>query len=245
MRENAVFYVLVALSVLTVIASAFTLNLLLITLSSALAFASAIVYRLWYVIESLIFKHTSLIQVFGKFELSGDRASAVRKESGIVSATAVAALAVGSKSEIDRKKIENILAHINYPFKFVMQAERLNIDKLLDGLQTRRSAKEIELSRMDQSSQRHLPKANSIKRELELLGHDIESISAGEVPLKLAYYVMTTAVSESRFDSEERAKSQIRELSSQFDALLSSRSRQLRGNELLRILEIDSTIVME
>ncbi len=245
MKEQAVFYLIIALSVVVEAVSILTLNVVLIALTSILLFSSAVVHRLWYVIDSFIFKHTNLVEVFGRFELSGDRASAVRKESGTVSATAVAALEVGTRSEVDRNKVENILAHINYPFKFVMQAERLNIDKLLDRLQTKRSTREIELSRIDHSSQRHLPAINRIKRELEVLSHDIENISAGEVPLRLAYYIMTTAVSESRFDAEERAKSQIRELSSQFDALLSSKSRMLHGNDLLRILELDSSMVMD
>lgn len=245
MKEEYVFYLLVILSVVAEAVSIFTLNIFLIALSSVLLFSSMIIHKLWYVIDSFLFKHTNLIEVFGGFELSGDRASAVRKESGIVSATATAMLLVGTKSDVDRRKVENILAHINYPFKFVMQAERLNIEKLIDKLETRRSTREIELSRIDHSSQRHLPMINRIKRELEVLGHDIESISAGEVPLRLAYYIMTTAVSESRFDAEERAKSQIRELASQFDALLSAKSRILQGNELLRILEIDSSMVVD
>ncbi len=245
MKEEAAFYLILALSVIIEAASILTFNAVLIALASIMLFSSVVVHKLWFVIDAFIFRHTNLIEVFGRFELSGDRSSAVRKESGTVSATAVAALEVGTRSEVDRNKIENILAHINYPFKFVMQAERLNIDKLLDRLQTKRSTREIELSRMDHSSQRHLPAINKIRRELEVLGHDIENISAGEVPLKLAYYIMTTAVSESRFDAEERAKSQIRELSSQFDALLSSKSRMLQGNELLRILELDSSMVMD
>lgn len=245
MKENHIFYLLVSLAITIEIISALTLNAVLIAVASLLVLLSIVTHKLWYVLESLLFRHTNLVQVFGRFMLSGDRSSAIRRDSGIVSATTAAMLAIGTKSEIDRKKVENILAHINYPFKFVMQAERLDIAKLLDKLQTKRSMREIELSRIDHSSQRHLPAVNKIKRELEVLGHDIENISAGEVPLRLAYYIMTTAVSESRFDAEERAKSQIRELASQFDALLSSNSRLLQGNDLLQILELDSSMVME
>ena len=55
---------------------------------------------------------------------------------------------------------------------------------------------------------------------------------------------MTSAVSEMPYDAEERAKSQIRELGSQFDALLKARSKLLVGDELLKLLQLDSEMAL-
>lgn len=244
MRDTIAFYLVLALSVAAEITSILTLNPVAIAFTSSMLVSSVIILKLWYVIEASIFKHTNLIQVFGRFELSGDRISAIRRASGKISATTAVVLHVGGKAEVDKKKIENVISHISYPFKFMMQAERLDLEKLLDKLQTRRKMREIALSRVDHSSAKNLPLINSIKREIEVLEHDIESISSGDVPLKVSYYIMTTGVSDSVFSAEESAKAQIRELASQFDAILASKSEQVRGSDLIGLLELDSSMVL-
>ncbi len=235
---------LITISAVTSIASIMTLNLFLIAFTAILVLISVILYKLWYVIDALVFRHTNLIEIFNGYELSGDRLSAIRRINEAVSSTTAAVLEANSTTEIDRSKIENIIAHINYPFKFVMQVERLNVNKITDKLETSRSLKEIELSRIDQSNNKKTLQANQLKRELEQIQHDINAIKVGETPVKLIYYIMTSSLSETIYDAEERAKSQIRELSSQFDALLKSKSKIVTGNELITLLQIDSEMML-
>lgn len=238
------FYILLSLASIVAVASVITLNEILIALSAFLLLIIVSFFKLWYVIEAFVFRHSSLIQVFAGYELSGERTSAIRKVNGKVSATTAAMLDVGIGNEVDKARLENTIAHINYPFKLIMQVERLDIEKILDNLQTKRNTKEIELSRLDGASNKHLATISRIKREIEQIGHDISNIKSGEMPLRLAYYIMTSSISDSVFASEERAKSQIRELSSQFDALLKASSRILSGDELLALLELDSSMVL-
>lgn len=232
------------MSALTSIASILTLNIFIIALTSAFILASVVLYKLWYVIDALIFSHTNLVEIFNGYELSRDRTSAIRRINDVISATTVSLLEANSAAEIDKSKIENIIAHINYPFKFVMQVERLNVNKIADRLETSRSMKEIELSRIDQPSNKKTLKANQLKREIEQLQHDINAIKIGETPVRLVYYIMTSSISESVYEAEERAKSQIRELSSQFDALLKSKSKVVTGNELIDLLKLDSEMIV-
>ncbi|MFI5412899.1 MAG: hypothetical protein ACHQX1_03335, partial [Candidatus Micrarchaeales archaeon] len=171
--ENTIFWILMVVSVITSIASILTLNLFLIALTSILIFASVILYKLWYVIDALIFSRTNLVELFNGYELSRDRASAIRRVNDLISSTTAAVFEANSTTEIDKSKIENIIAHINYPFKFVMQVERLNVNKITDRLETSRSLKEIELSRIDQPNGKKTLRANQLKRELEQLQHDI------------------------------------------------------------------------
>lgn len=242
-KDSLLFYVIMAVAGLLAVASILTLNPVVICLASASILVSVVIYKLWYVIDSLIFKRTNLIELFNGYELSKDRNSAIRRMDDRVSSTTAAILNVDKEASIDRVDIENIIAHISYPFKFVMQVEKLNVGKIMEGLQTSRSIKEIELSRLDTA--RSSVRINQLKRELELIHHDINAIKTGETPVKLAHYIFTTAVSDTFYDAEERAKSQIRELSSQFDALLKSKSRIMDGNELLDLLKVDSEMVME
>lgn len=225
------------------VASLLSLNVALIALSLIFLPALIIIHKLWYVIEAAIFRRTNLIQVLGSQQLSGDRATAVRAVKGEFVATATALLSGDVREGITRDKIEGIIIHLNYPFKFVLNVERLDINRLLDKLQTRRSMKEIELARASRNGREaNAAKAGLLKREIEQIEHDIRSVSSG-MPVKLARYIVTSARSESRFTAEERAKSQIRELASEFGALLNSDSQILTGNELLNLIEIDSMVI--
>jgi hypothetical protein len=239
MKENTLFYLLLALSVLTLAASIATLNPFLVAATALLLVSAASVFKLWYIIDSLIFKHTNLIEVFNGYELSGDRNCAIMRKGGTISATTAAVFTVGNDAAPESAQIENIIANFSHPFKFVMQVERLNTDKVVDDLRTKRSEKEIALSRIEQKQQ-NLPRINQIKREIEQLEHDISAISSGNAPLRLAYYAVACAVSDTSYDAEEQAKSRIRELSSQFDGILKSKSRVLKGPDLLDLLKLDS-----
>ena len=239
MRENMLFYLLLCLSAITLAASIATLNLIFIVATALLLIVAVSVFKLWYIIDSLVFKHTNLIEIFNGYELSGDRNCAIRRKDGRISATTASVFTVEKGGEPERAQVENLIANFSYPFKFVMQVERLNVEKVLDELQTKRNMKEIELSRIGQK-QENVPRINHVKREIEQFEHDIAAISGGNAPLRLAYYAMTCAAAETTYDAEERAKSRMRELSSQFDALLKSRSRVVKGSDLLELLKLDS-----
>ena len=245
MKEQATSYLFLVTSVTLAIVSVLTFNIVVICAASFALLMSAIVLRMWDILDSFVFRHTNLIQLFNGFELSGDRRSAVRKSNGMAFATAVAALRIAGDGELGRDKIESIIARTEYPFKFTMQVERLNITKLLDRLNTRRNIIDIELARLDPKSQKHMQRQARLKREMEQIDNDIKNITTGEMPLKLVYYLATTAASESTYDAEERARSQIRELSSKFDALLGSKSEMVSGDELLAVMRIDSGMAMQ
>lgn len=225
------------------VASLLSLNVILIALSLSSLLVLIVMHKLWYIIESVIFRHTSIIQVIGTQQLSGDRTAATREVKGGVVATAVALLEGDAKECVDREKIEGIIMHANYPFKFVLNVEKVNTNRLLDRLQTKRSMKEIELAKVSKNGREaNSAKAGLLRREIEQIECDIKSMSSG-MPVKLARYIATSAKSESGFAAEEHAKSQIRELASEFGALLNSNPQILTGNELLDVLEIDSMVL--
>lgn len=236
------FYALTCVLALLSVASILTLNVSLIALTLAIAILLIAFYKLHYILESLIFKKTNLIQVLDGYELSGDRSAAIRRIEGNFSATAAALLLSGSEEAVDRNKVESIISNSHHAFKFVMQVERLDINKLLDRLQTKRGMREIELGRLD-GSKGNAAKASFIKRQIEQIDHEIERISTGGAPLKVSQYIMTSALSENKFNAQERAKSQLRELAGEFGALMGAKSEQLIGNDLLEVLRFDSTMM--
>lgn len=226
------------------IASLLTLNITLIIASMTVAAFLIVFYRLHYVVDAVIFKRTDLIEMLDGCEVSGERATAVRRIGNRFCATAAALLEANSGEPIDRQRIESIIANTHCAFKFVMQVERLDINKLIDRLETDRNMREIELGRLnDSGSKGNAAKTGILKRQIEQLNHEIEKVSTGGMPLKVSQYIMTSSVSDSRFRAQESAKSQLRELSSEFGALLGSRAEILVGNDLVKLLKYDSTMM--
>lgn len=242
MNDEIKFYIVSILLAIMAIASMASLNVIVIIASFFAAGLLIAFYRLHYIIDSLIFKHSNLVQIVNNFELSNDRTAALRKLDGNFSATAAALLENSSRNGIDREKIENIISNLHFPFKFILQIEYINIKKLLDKIETKRNIKEIELAKI-KNSKGNDPKINALKREIEQMERDISQLSTGS-PLKISQYLMTSALSENKFSAQERAKGQIRELGSHFSAITGSKLQVLEGNELLDLLEFDSSIVI-
>jgi hypothetical protein len=225
------------------VASIMTLNLIVIIASLAVSMILIAFYKLHYIVEAVIFRRTNIIQIIENSEISGDRSTVIRRLGSSYCSTAAALLHSSSNEAIEKEKIENIISNSRCPFKFVMQVETININKLIDSLETKRNIREIELGRANNSgSKDNAAKINSLKRQIEQLDNEIEKISSGDTPLKVAQYIMTSAVSENKFNAQERAKSQLRELASQFGALLGTKSEMLDGNDLIQLLKFDSVI---
>lgn len=240
MEHDVKFYILAAILAIISVSSLFTLKLLLILVSLFLAALLIAFYKLYYILEAVLFRRTNLVQVIDNSELSGDRLTAIRHTRGKFSATAVALINNGLSEAMDRSKLESIIANTHFPFRFVMQVEKVDINKLLDKLQTKRSMLEIELGKLNtHNAKSNVLKINSLRRQIDQLDHDIEKISSGGAPLRVLQYIMTSSVSENKFNAQEHARSQLRELSSQFGAIAGAHSTVLEGNDLLDLLKFD------
>ena len=236
-------YVFIAVCVAALGLSVATLNVYLISATSAAALISFVLYKAWSVIEAKIFENSNLVQLFGGFELSGGRQAIIAKSGDMYTATSVARVDAVGDVEMDTGKIESLIARINAPFKLVLHVEKLNVSRLVGKMETRKGMKEIELARIPSpGSGKGLVAANRLKSEIAYLEHEIAGIAGGGIPLKLAYHIMTSASSEGRYKAEEESKMQLRELVSEFDATFRTKSTFLSGEELVKAMRFDSVI---
>jgi hypothetical protein len=147
---------------------------------------------------------------------------------------------------MNRDAIENIISHTTTPFKYSLIVNKIDTKKILEQLQTVRTKREIELSRIEtQYAGRLQVKANRLKRIIQLLDHDISSISAESVPLKIAYYVYVTAASENLYAAEEHVNALIGKLSNEFASALNAEYEILKGQDLLSAIEADYNMVLK
>ncbi len=203
---------------------------------------SVVTYKGWYLIEPVIFKHSPIVQVVGRFSLSEERQTAVVKSSGKYLSVAAAHLDVSKGSELSKEKMEGIIRAVGQPFKISLLVHPVDIAKLVNGLKTRQYMAEACLSRLSREKPDY-QRSNTIKRELSEIERDLGDLTSGKRPLSVAYLVTTAYSSESRFAAQEGALAGIREIANAFDAGLGFRSKVLAGDELLSALELDSMVV--
>ncbi len=241
MEHDIKFYCMISILAVLSIASILTLNAALILISLIITAFAVALYRLHYIVDAMIFKRSNLVQIVDSYELSGERTTAMRRYSSTYCATAAALLEINSSGRIEREQIEGIVGNSRCPFRFIMQIEGVDINKLLDKLDTRRGMHEIELNRLISADEKsNSLRINRLKRQIEYIRGEMEKLNSGGAPLRLSQYIMTSAVSDNRLVSQERAKSQIRELASEFGALTGSKAVILSGNDLLDLLKFDS-----
>ncbi|MGC8648749.1 MAG: hypothetical protein ACP5UN_00820 [Candidatus Micrarchaeia archaeon] len=244
MDNKYILYILLIISFLLFFISFLTLNALIILINMFIILFSISLYYFNDIIIDLIFKHSNIIEIFNGYELSGSRNVAVFRNNGSIGAIAAALINTENIDELDKAKIEHLIGGTHYPFKLVLYVENLDIKKIIDKLQTRKSIKEIELTRIDIKDNKNIIKANKIKKEIENIESDIRNISDGEVPIKISYYVMTTAIADTLLEASERANTQIKEITAKIDAFLSSHSTILTGNDLINVLKLDAGAIV-
>lgn len=236
-------YVFISICIAAFGLSVVTLNVYLISATSVAALISFVIYKTWGVIEAKIFEKSNLVQLFGGFELSGGRYAMIAKRGGNYTATSVARINTLGDVGIDSNKVENLIAHVNAPFKLVLHVEKLNVSRIVEKMETKKGMREIDLARItNPGSGKGLVAASRLKSEIAYLEHEITGIAGGGIPLKLAYYIMTSAISEGRYKAEEESKLQLRELVSEFDATFGTKSSFLSGEELIKAMRFDSVI---
>ncbi len=235
--------ILVIISVITLILGIITFNVYLIAITATVTFSTFVFYKLWDLIEAKIFEKTNFIQLFNGFQLGGNRSVAIARHGNAHTATACARVDALGTTDVDRVKIENLIARVNQPFKLVLHVEKVDLSHLLNRMETKKNMKEIELSRVNSVSKgKGLILANRLRSEITYLEHEMDGIRGGGIPLKLAYYIMTSATGENRYSIEEGVKLQLRELTAEFDATFGTKSSLVSGEELINMMRFDSVV---
>ncbi|MCL4374148.1 MAG: hypothetical protein M1360_03810 [Candidatus Marsarchaeota archaeon] len=236
-KDNIMPIILLAIALLALAAGIAFLNAWLIALCAVSTIIAVVALKSWYVVEALIFSHSGLVEVCNGYELGGSREAAIKREGYAFSATS-AALVEGASKPIDRDIIEKIIAKTDFPFKIVMHVKNVRAEKVLGELKTKRAAKELELGRLAGYS-KYESRRSALKREIEAINKDIETINSSS-PKELIRYVATTAAAQNRIAAEEAAKRQLRELMGDFSAITGSAAKELSGEELLEAIGISA-----
>ncbi|MEM0149600.1 MAG: hypothetical protein QXW10_01750 [Candidatus Micrarchaeaceae archaeon] len=244
MEKDIIMYIIIAAYSVGVIASVLTLNTYLVLASLMLFTIGILIYKGWEIMLPTILRRTGMIRLVGNFEIGGNQSVAVRKDGNSIIAAAYALIDISDSEGLNPGKLEGIISKVSVPFKLVLSVKRLNMDKILDSMETARHMKENMIARLSGGGNRNIPRINSLRRELEQIESNIRSMTSGKVPLQLLYYVGTEAKSESRYTAEEDALSGLKEALGAISSATGYQYKVLSGNDLVSLLATGSNAVM-
>jgi hypothetical protein len=239
---NFLIYLFLAISIISIAYNVLLMNVYAVMTASFFSIAGILTFYFWPFIEAALIRKTNFIQVLGSFELSSGRKSALIKRNGRYHASAACTLEK-LEDEIERDKIEDIISHSDFPFKFSICVKNLNTKSILESIETKKYAKEIELSRLPSSSRGKDPlRSIGLRNAINALSEDIDSIKKGKKPVYLAYYLVTVGSSENKFFAEELAISRLKTIANEFSFAFKAKFNMLEGDQLIELLKMDSGV---
>ncbi len=236
---NLLIYLFLAISIISIAFSVLLMNAYAVMASSFFSIAGITMFYFWPFIEAALIKKTNFIQVLGNFELSSGRKSASIKRNGRYHASAACTLEK-LEDEIERDKIEDIISHSDFPFKFSICVKNLNTKSILESIETKKYVKEIELSRLPSTAKgKDSLRSIGLRNSINALSEDIDNIKKGKKPVYLAYYLVAIGSSENKFFAEELAINRLKTIANEFSFAFKAKFNILEGNQLIELLKMD------
>jgi hypothetical protein len=133
---------------------------------------------------------------------------------------------------------EKAVMNIGFPFKFHVLSMGLDVQKVRDELEGKRSYQEFQLSRTLQSSSANEVTITNIQRKINILQREIDRISQGEKPIATTMYIETTAIGVSEKASLDALAQQINGIQIAFSSMDVDLTR-IMGRELYTLFKFN------
>jgi hypothetical protein len=208
---------------------------------------AAAVWRFGFLIKPIVARHANVLEGFGKYEVPSSQDVVVKKNGNKYYATAFllvrftqsATEKTPDQIAVMRQSYERALSSLNYVYKISNMVCPVDLTPHVNRIKERRSNAEARLSEISS-----LPASSNTGAEMALLRREIEScenqlqkIQAGERPMKVVNFAMTTASSHSKDDAIKKVKQQAAELKTVISSTLDTEVLQLTGDEMKRSFE--------
>jgi len=223
-----------------------SLAILAIFMSFMCAIFSVLVYQIGFLILPFVTKFLKVSEVrVGGFEIPPSQDVIIKNVGGVYYATVFiysrfyqsAAVGVQEQEAPYMDLWERAVASLNFPFKFSLITYIEDLVKFREDVETNRAAAQLKLGR-----EREKPRPDAItvdkwEREVAKQNEVLARLSAGEKPLGIIMYAMTTAIGVSAEAAMATAKSQANELKATFSNALNIEMLTLIGEDLKKCFE--------
>lgn len=133
---------------------------------------------------------------------------------------------------------ERAISALKFPWKYNIVSVGLDVQKVRDDLEGKRSFQQFQLARLMQSSNPGQNAMEEIQRNINIIQAKMDRISQGERPIATLVYFETTAVGVSEKAALDTLESQISSISTSFSSFDVQLSR-ITGRELYILFKMN------
>jgi len=225
------FYYVYGLAVATLVTALLLSNPVAIVLSAMILLISVILLNSSHIINSMLIKRSKIIEIAGAYKLSSNLNAVSARHGSSFRSISVAFLHPRPNYTIKNEAVKDLLDSICEHFEFSIELVEVNKAQIIENLKTRLRLKEISLSRMDS---KHYDKINAIKRQIDLINGDINSMLSGGKSFQFAIKIKSIYTSENENEAEFYSARNIEILGNKFSAALGLDNEILKGERLLQ-----------
>jgi len=244
-KRMAILVVIVQLCLLS--ALVFFPNSIIAILAILSFLLAAAVWRFGFILKPILTRQAHMVEGFGRYEIPPQQDVIVKKDGNNYYATTFLLVRFTQSSTektpdqiaMIKQSYERALSSLNYVYKISNMVCPVDLTPHVDKIKEKRSKAEARMSELIS-----LPASSNtgseialIKREIESCENQLQKIQAGERPMKVMNYAMTTASSHSKDDAVAKVKQQATELKTVISSTLDTEVMPLAGDDMKRCFE--------
>jgi hypothetical protein len=222
-------YAFYSLAAAMFVASIFSLSLYFLAFAIALLFAAAFFFSSGHLVNNLLLKRIGAIDFYEGFRLSKRLCAVTRKNGNSYLAISAALLWKDGEKKETSDVLESLVSNVSFPFEFCLGIRAVDKRKVLEGLETKRRMKEIEITRSDISKYDRISK---LKRELSAIEGEIRGFRERR-PLVVEARLRTFWLGQNEMEAARESEKNIEQLSGTFSSMLGFEYEILKGENLL------------
>lgn len=234
--KNKIYsYLFYGSGILTLAAAIFLANPYLIAFTSVLLLLSSVYLNSGHIVNNLLLKQSSIIEIYNGYKLSNGLDSVVKRVGDEFYAVSIALLNSDKSISTNTDAIRNLIESLHESFEFSILIREADKKRLVENLDVKRRMKEILLSRLGSGN---YDKINALKREIAVLDGELESIRKGGKALDVIIKLSSYSRSLSEGQASREASEVLKRIAEAFSGSLSLDYRVLQGEELLNFVEV-------
>ncbi len=235
MKENELFnkllfYVLYITSIIFLLITILSGSFYLILISSILLLFSLIYLHSGHIINNYLIKKSKIIEITNNYTLSSSLTSVFKRKGSEYIGVSIAEIKQYGQSNISSDSMKSLIEAIHEPFEFSIYSYELNKEKLLEPLETKKKMKEILLTKIKENKS---DKINLVKREIEILESEIESIRSSGKSFDVSILIKSFSTSNNEGDASTQSFKTLQRIADTFSAALKLEYEIIRGERLL------------
>ncbi|HIH19292.1 TPA: hypothetical protein HA225_04915 [Candidatus Micrarchaeota archaeon] len=205
-------------------------------------FLTLALWKYGYALFPILMKNAKVVEAGRNFEIPPSQDVIVGRGNGIFLASVFLAARLyesssengGGHERMAGEMFEKAISSAGFPFKVCCLVCPLDLRNELEEMRTRRSVAESRRSTLRTASKKD-PDAARLDREIAMWGRQIDSLTAGEKPLEVVFYLSTTGSGITKEEAIAHARAQSEELAVVVGSALACEVVQLKGEEMKKL----------